>query len=128
MGPWELVQPSAWKTGEVDLATPDANGYDIAVDVSKADLDYQIGKTGTQRIEVNAPVAAPPPRQQKTPKRSRPLPRDRVREAARTLWPAGTPRPEEMTTPELLHQLGPVLKRHNIRVHDDTIKRALGRR
>lgn len=73
------------------------------------------------------PAASPPPRQEKTPKRRRSQTKlDRVKAVMRELWPSGVP--EEMTTPKLLHQLAPELKRRKTDASDDTVKRALGRR
>jgi hypothetical protein len=43
VGEPERVLPSEWKSREVDLAT-DADGYKNFVDVSKLDLEQQIGK------------------------------------------------------------------------------------
>jgi hypothetical protein len=42
-GQQERILPSEWRSREVDLVT-DAGGYKNFVDVSKADLDQQIGK------------------------------------------------------------------------------------
>jgi hypothetical protein len=42
-GPPERIKPSEWKNLEIDLAT-DADGYNCFVDVSKIDLEQQIGK------------------------------------------------------------------------------------
>jgi hypothetical protein len=125
---WERVLPSQWKTHEVDL-TPDANGYENCVRVSKVDLEQQIGKTGTQEcIEVNAPITAPPPRQRKAPRQRRsPTKLDQAKAAVREL--GLNSRPEAETAKEALRKLGDGLNRRGIRgISDTTLRRALGLR
>jgi hypothetical protein len=122
---WEPALPSEWKTREVDLVA-DEDGYNV-VRVSKADLDYQIGKTGTQQC-IEVPIVPPPPKQQKTSRQRRsPTKLDHAKAAVRELWLNGRPKTE--TDKEALRQLGDELNRRGIRgISDTTLLRALGRR